>query len=47
MLTYTFQGYLTSQYGFQSNGFDMCDESKRKYKLISLHLINLQRGNYK
>jgi hypothetical protein len=26
---------------------DLCDESKRKYKLISLYWINLQRGNYK
>jgi hypothetical protein len=26
---------------------EWCDESKRKYKLISLYWINLQRGNYK
>jgi hypothetical protein len=36
ILTYVFQGgYLMSQYGFYSNDFDLYDESKTKYKLIS------------
>ena len=35
ILTYAYQGYLTSRYGFQSNAFDLCDGSERKYKFIS------------
>jgi hypothetical protein len=27
-----------------ANDFDLCDESKTKYKLISLYWFNLQRG---
>ena len=37
ILTYAFQGYLASRYGHYSNGFDLCDGSKTKYKLISLY----------